>query len=361
MNDTPALPPRPANAPPAFHLLAKPTGAICNLDCAYCFFLDKEVFYPGSTFRMDDALLEQYLRQLIESHVGDSVNRKHVAHVLAGEPHRACQARGHRRDHVEDARRRPGRDLGVRHRPDGVRQRDGREDSEPDDGGDSGRDPAERPQDHPAVRAHDPQRDAHDGDGERRDDHGADHRGGGIGEHAGEGDHGGEDEHGPEARELRAAITVIEVELRGQFVELAPLPRREHCSPRSVHAVNGQTRGITMRAMTSQTSIRGSPNFQYSPKRYPPGPITIMFAGVAMGVRKDDDPATATSISTGRTEMPVSSAAATAMGTTIRTVAVLLITPPVEVDGGTATARAGAEGATDHESGHRNRGDPCHT
>ena len=35
----------PANAPPAFHLLAKPTGAICNLDCAYCFFLNKEVFY----------------------------------------------------------------------------------------------------------------------------------------------------------------------------------------------------------------------------------------------------------------------------------------------------------------------------
>ena len=27
------------DAPPAFHLLAKPTGAICNLDCEYCFFL----------------------------------------------------------------------------------------------------------------------------------------------------------------------------------------------------------------------------------------------------------------------------------------------------------------------------------
>jgi uncharacterized protein len=26
-------------APPAFHLLAKPTGAVCNLDCSYCFFL----------------------------------------------------------------------------------------------------------------------------------------------------------------------------------------------------------------------------------------------------------------------------------------------------------------------------------
>jgi len=24
-----------------FHLLAEPTGAICNLDCTYCFFLSK--------------------------------------------------------------------------------------------------------------------------------------------------------------------------------------------------------------------------------------------------------------------------------------------------------------------------------
>ena len=65
---------QPAGAPPAFHLLAKPTGAICNLDCAYCFFLDKEVFYPGSKFRMSDDVLEQYIRQLIESHQTDHVN-----------------------------------------------------------------------------------------------------------------------------------------------------------------------------------------------------------------------------------------------------------------------------------------------
>ena len=63
----------PENAPPAFHLLAKPTGAICNLDCAYCFFLDKEVFYPGSKFRMDESMLERYIRQLIESHQVDEV------------------------------------------------------------------------------------------------------------------------------------------------------------------------------------------------------------------------------------------------------------------------------------------------
>src|SRR5512139_98630 len=56
--------PRP---PQAFHLLAKPTGAICNLDCKYCFFLSKEMLYPGSRFRMADELLETYIRQLLEA------------------------------------------------------------------------------------------------------------------------------------------------------------------------------------------------------------------------------------------------------------------------------------------------------
>src|SRR5579863_10187664 len=58
----------PANAPPCFHVLIKPTGAICNLDCKYCFFLSKELLYPGSRFRMAEDLLETYLRQLIEAH-----------------------------------------------------------------------------------------------------------------------------------------------------------------------------------------------------------------------------------------------------------------------------------------------------
>jgi uncharacterized protein len=58
----------PTGAPRAFHLLAKPTGAVCNLDCTYCFFLSKEMLYPGSRFRMADDLLEIYLRQLIQAH-----------------------------------------------------------------------------------------------------------------------------------------------------------------------------------------------------------------------------------------------------------------------------------------------------
>ncbi|RJS17712.1 anaerobic sulfatase maturase [Corallococcus sp. H22C18031201] len=57
----------------SFHLLAKPTGAICNLDCKYCFFLSKEKLYPNSTFRMSDDTLERYVQQLLASQPGPEV------------------------------------------------------------------------------------------------------------------------------------------------------------------------------------------------------------------------------------------------------------------------------------------------
>jgi uncharacterized protein len=58
-----------ANGAPggAFHVLAKPTGSACNLDCAYCFFLEKEQLYPGARSRMTDQVLERYVRQLFEA------------------------------------------------------------------------------------------------------------------------------------------------------------------------------------------------------------------------------------------------------------------------------------------------------
>ena len=64
---TPALAVWQRNAPSSFHVLAKPTGAICNLDCTYCFFLSKDTLYPRSKFRMTDDTLELYVRQTIES------------------------------------------------------------------------------------------------------------------------------------------------------------------------------------------------------------------------------------------------------------------------------------------------------
>jgi len=52
----------------AFHVMAKPTGAQCNLECDYCFFLKKDRLYPDSNFRMSDETMETYIRQTIEGH-----------------------------------------------------------------------------------------------------------------------------------------------------------------------------------------------------------------------------------------------------------------------------------------------------
>lgn len=53
--------------PPAFHVMAKPTGARCNLRCDYCFFLAKESLYPGSDFRMPDEVMEAYIAQTAQA------------------------------------------------------------------------------------------------------------------------------------------------------------------------------------------------------------------------------------------------------------------------------------------------------
>src|SRR5208283_5671053 len=51
-----------------FHIMTKPVGPICNLDCKYCFYLEKENLYPGaSTWAMPDNVLESYIRQYIEA------------------------------------------------------------------------------------------------------------------------------------------------------------------------------------------------------------------------------------------------------------------------------------------------------
>lgn len=54
----------PAKAP--FHLMTKPMGSKCNLDCTYCFYLEKERLYPNTgNFRMPPAVLEAYVRDYI--------------------------------------------------------------------------------------------------------------------------------------------------------------------------------------------------------------------------------------------------------------------------------------------------------
>jgi uncharacterized protein len=51
-----------------FQIFAKPTGAICNLDCHYCYYLKKEYLYPETvSFHMTEDLLEAYIVQQIEA------------------------------------------------------------------------------------------------------------------------------------------------------------------------------------------------------------------------------------------------------------------------------------------------------
>jgi uncharacterized protein len=56
-----------AGSTQAFHVLAKPIGPICNIDCSYCFYLEKEALYPGTRkWAMPQEILEPFIRQYIE-------------------------------------------------------------------------------------------------------------------------------------------------------------------------------------------------------------------------------------------------------------------------------------------------------
>jgi uncharacterized protein len=61
------------SGPFAFHVMTKPIGPICNLDCRYCFYLEKEEMYHQEkrkerpSWQMPDDVLERYIQQYIEA------------------------------------------------------------------------------------------------------------------------------------------------------------------------------------------------------------------------------------------------------------------------------------------------------
>jgi uncharacterized protein len=59
-----------------FHIMAKPHGPICNLDCTYCYYLEKEKLYnkSGRDYRMRDEVLETYIRQYIQAQPSEHVS-----------------------------------------------------------------------------------------------------------------------------------------------------------------------------------------------------------------------------------------------------------------------------------------------
>ncbi|MEN9864885.1 MAG: hypothetical protein RL748_475 [Pseudomonadota bacterium] len=107
-NSHPAIPALAASVakPQPVHVMTKPRGAICNLDCAYCYFLKKEALYPDSKFRMDDATLEQFTRQYIEQG-GDEV----VFSWQGGEPTMMKLAFFERAVQLQQQYQRPGTQI----------------------------------------------------------------------------------------------------------------------------------------------------------------------------------------------------------------------------------------------------------
>jgi len=66
--------PAPPSAVRRYHAMVKPIGAICNLDCTYCYYLHKkELLGSSSRFRMSDGILETHVRQYIEGQDGSEV------------------------------------------------------------------------------------------------------------------------------------------------------------------------------------------------------------------------------------------------------------------------------------------------
>ena len=59
----------------AYHIMTKPIGPLCNLDCTYCFYLEKAKLYPDQNdWKMKDDVLERYVQAYIESQQVPEVN-----------------------------------------------------------------------------------------------------------------------------------------------------------------------------------------------------------------------------------------------------------------------------------------------
>ena len=49
----------------SFHLMAKPVGAICNLNCKYCFYKSKKGIISRYVTGMSDEVLEEYTNSIL--------------------------------------------------------------------------------------------------------------------------------------------------------------------------------------------------------------------------------------------------------------------------------------------------------
>ena len=49
------------------YVMLKPVGSKCNLNCDYCYYLEKENLYNNRNQVMSENLLERFIKQYIDS------------------------------------------------------------------------------------------------------------------------------------------------------------------------------------------------------------------------------------------------------------------------------------------------------
>ncbi len=61
--------------PRAFNTMTKPIGSLCNLNCTYCYYLEKMALFPSQkNWRMSDEVLETFIRDYIAAQEVDEVS-----------------------------------------------------------------------------------------------------------------------------------------------------------------------------------------------------------------------------------------------------------------------------------------------
>lgn len=100
--------PRLPGATRAYHAMVKPVGAICNIDCTYCYYLHKEELLGSkSKFQITDEILETHIQQYIEGQDRDEV----VFSWQGGEPTLLGLEFFHRVVELEQKYKKPGQRI----------------------------------------------------------------------------------------------------------------------------------------------------------------------------------------------------------------------------------------------------------
>ena len=62
---SPVVRPQPRHLQRSFHVLVKPIGSQCNMECAYCYYLHKKDLLQETPGTISDDLLEEFIRTYI--------------------------------------------------------------------------------------------------------------------------------------------------------------------------------------------------------------------------------------------------------------------------------------------------------